>query len=97
MTDFGKALRAARLNWGLTLREVAEHLGVSIAYLSDVEAGRRAPLTPERVKSVARFLKAPRLIGAAARSRMTLDLSDLSPEQRELVALFVESLKGSRR
>lgn len=37
----GKAMQARREKGGLTLREVAAELGISIGYLSDREHGRR--------------------------------------------------------
>jgi transcriptional regulator with XRE-family HTH domain len=37
----GEALRRRRLDQGRTLREVAEAAGVSLAYLSEVERGRK--------------------------------------------------------
>lgn len=40
---FGSVIRAARQRKGLTLREVARRLGISAAYLSDMELDRRNP------------------------------------------------------
>lgn len=41
MTPFGERLRALRAERGLTLREMADELGVSSTYLSALEHGRR--------------------------------------------------------
>lgn len=41
MTPFGERLRALRAERGLTLREMADELGVSPTYLSALEHGRR--------------------------------------------------------
>lgn len=46
--SFGKYLREKRLDRGVTLRVVAEKLGVSLPYLSDIENDRRNP--PEKGK-----------------------------------------------
>jgi transcriptional regulator with XRE-family HTH domain len=52
----GGLLRKARLSLKLTLREVAEAVGVSIAYVSDVELGRRE-IAPKRVPQFAKALR----------------------------------------
>jgi transcriptional regulator with XRE-family HTH domain len=41
MTPFGEKLRALRAARGATLKEMAEAIGVSSAYLSSLEHGRR--------------------------------------------------------
>lgn len=43
------SLRDMRKAKRLTQREIADALGVSVAYISDVEAGRRAPLPYSRL------------------------------------------------
>ena len=45
---FGSMVKKVRLDRGLTLRVVAEKLGVSLPYLSDIENDRRNP--PEKGK-----------------------------------------------
>lgn len=42
LTPFGKALRALRSEHGLLLKEMADHLMVSSAFLSAVETGRKS-------------------------------------------------------
>jgi len=54
---FGTYLRKVRLDQGVTLRELAKHLGCSEPYLSDVELGRRAPLTDLRIHQAATLLQ----------------------------------------
>ncbi len=46
---FGAFIAFHRRMSGLTIREAAEHLGISPAYLSDVENGKRLPFTKERL------------------------------------------------
>lgn len=41
---FGKLIRSARVDAGLSLRQTAQHLGISHVFLSEVERGVRAPL-----------------------------------------------------
>lgn len=57
----GEILRSVREKRGMTLKDVAEHVGVSVAFVCDVELGRR-PLTLERLP---RFAKALKLTPAA--------------------------------
>lgn len=47
----GESLRYERQLCGLSLRECAARIGVSAAFLSGVELGRR-PLTAQRIKSL---------------------------------------------
>ena len=49
MTPFGRKLREMRRARGATLSEMAEALGVSAAYLSALEHGRRPKPTPARL------------------------------------------------
>jgi transcriptional regulator with XRE-family HTH domain len=49
MSDFGAALKAARLAAGLTQQEVADVFGATRSYVSRVEAGRSSPLSIERI------------------------------------------------
>jgi transcriptional regulator with XRE-family HTH domain len=53
---FGSVLRRLRLDAGVTLGDLARLLIVSIPYLSDVETGRRPPLSNERIESAGRFI-----------------------------------------
>lgn len=53
---FGTYLRKTRLKKGVTLRQLAERLGCSEPYLSDVEHGRRSPLTDSRIHQAASLL-----------------------------------------
>ncbi|MGB7593306.1 MAG: helix-turn-helix transcriptional regulator [Terriglobia bacterium] len=55
---FGKRLRQARKERGLTLRQLAKEAGVNFTYLSKVE-NERVPYTPaaETIRDLARILK----------------------------------------
>jgi transcriptional regulator with XRE-family HTH domain len=56
-TAFGKYLRSMRVNAGLSLRQVAEQLGVTHVYLGEVERGMRGPLKRERWTELVRVIK----------------------------------------
>ncbi len=55
---FGKRLREARTERGLTLRQLALEAGVNFTYLSKIE-NERVPYTPaaETIRNLARILK----------------------------------------
>lgn len=52
-SQVGREYRTKRERMGLSLREVSRRVGVSVAYLSDLERGHRAWNTPitERVNA----------------------------------------------
>ena len=54
--NFAAFLREKREDRDITLREMSRKLGVSAPFLSDVEKGRTAPLTKERLEQVAEIL-----------------------------------------
>jgi len=53
---FGETIREMREAQGLGLREAAERLDISPAYLSRIERGREHPPKPEVVKRMANLL-----------------------------------------
>lgn len=73
LTEFGKEVRKLRIEITMTLREMAVELGVTPAYLSGVETGRKHigdPLVRSVIKIFAdRGVNAQHLMDAAARSR----------------------------
>jgi transcriptional regulator with XRE-family HTH domain len=91
--EFGKLLRAERKQEGHPLRVIAAHLGVSVSYLSDVERGRRDPLTLERIYKVAEFLNQDpfSLIEAALRSKPSFELStNISKAALETAVILIK-------
>ena len=55
-TNFGEYLKQKREEKQISLRELARRLEVSAPFLSDVENNRRAPLTEERLSTLADVL-----------------------------------------
>lgn len=51
VTDFGLILRNIRINHGFTIRLIAEQIGKSTAYISDVEHGHSAPPKRETLRN----------------------------------------------
>ncbi|MGB9905617.1 MAG: helix-turn-helix domain-containing protein, partial [Desulfotomaculales bacterium] len=55
--NFGKFLRKLRKERGLTIRQLETYSGVSNAYLSQVETGKRGVPSPEILEKLAPVLK----------------------------------------
>lgn len=54
---FGEVIRSIRMERHRSLQQVADRLGISVSYLSDVERGRRGVLNLDAVLIVAEFLQ----------------------------------------
>lgn len=54
-TTYAAELKAARERAGMTLRYLAAMLDVSTSYLSDVERGRRCPMSADQTSGFARL------------------------------------------
>jgi transcriptional regulator with XRE-family HTH domain len=67
-TTFGELFREERKRAGKTLGQTAQHLGISLTYLSDVERNQRPPLNPERIRTAAAWfgIDPTELLAAAA-------------------------------
>lgn len=91
--SFGEVLHQLREKKDVTLRELARKINVSAPFLSDVEKGRRAPLTAERLEAVVLALNLDKkeereLYDAAGRQRKTIapDLPDYIMEHEYVSA-----------
>ena len=91
--SFGEVLHLLREKKDVTLRELARKINVSAPFLSDVEKGRRAPLTAERLEAVVSALNLDKaeereLYDAAGRQRKTIapDLPDYIMEHEYVSA-----------
>jgi transcriptional regulator with XRE-family HTH domain len=87
---FGKLLRKIRIEAGRSIGEVARHLGVSTVFVSDVERGVRAPLSPERIRQAAGFLgidAGPLLLAAAMQKKVfEFDISGATPAELRVLS-----------
>lgn len=86
MTPFGEAMHRLRRQKGVTQKQMAASIGVSPAYLSALEHGKRGAPSFEFLQRVAGYFNviwddADELFGLAALSdpRVVLDTSGLSP------------------
>ena len=100
MTPFGEKLRALRAERGISLTEMAAALGLSAAYLSALEHGRRGRPTHALVIAICAQLniiwdEADELVRLARLShpRVTVDTAGLSPRATELANLLAERIR----
>ncbi|AZZ98262.1 helix-turn-helix transcriptional regulator [Pseudoalteromonas sp. R3] len=95
LTDFGKAVRKARIDVGHTLKTMAEELGTSAAFLSGLETGSKK-VSKEWVSKIEDFfqeegIKIENLSTLADVANKSVSLSGLSQQQQMLVAGFANS------
>ena len=91
MTPFGERMRKLRQERGITLREMAEGVGVSSAYLSALEHGKRGRPGWSLIQRIIAYFniiwdEAEDVVRLARIShpRITIDTSGLSPKATEL-------------
>jgi transcriptional regulator with XRE-family HTH domain len=99
MTPFGAKLRELRVKRGLTLADMAKAIGVSSAYLSALEHGKRGRPSWHLVQSIIAFLniiwdEAEELVKLSRLShpKITIDTSGLQPEATELANRLSKSI-----
>ncbi len=87
MTPFGRRVRELRRERGLLLKDMAAHLGVSVAYLSALERGERGKPTWTLLQGVLQYFRiiwdeADELLRLADLSepKVRIDASDGSPD-----------------
>jgi transcriptional regulator with XRE-family HTH domain len=54
---FGELIRSSRRRLNKSLQDVADAIGVSAVYVSEVERGKRPPFTTERLPALAQVLE----------------------------------------
>ena len=57
--SFGELIRSSRRRLDKSLQDVADALGVTAVYVSEVERGKRPPFTSERLTALAQVLELP--------------------------------------
>lgn len=92
LTPFGKMVRKLRIDHSLRLKEMADAVGMSSAWLSGVETGRK-PIPAGLVDKVASFLdldKSQRaeLSEAAENSRKDHSIKDVAIDRRDVAAVL---------
>jgi transcriptional regulator with XRE-family HTH domain len=99
MTPFGRRVRELRAAKGVTQKEMATALGVSAAWLSALENGRRGRPTWEFIQRIIAYFNviwddADELLDLARIShpRVVVDTAGLLPEATELANLLSERI-----
>ncbi len=99
MTPFGGRLRELRATRGLSAKQMAEDLGVSAAYLSALEHGRRGRPNRRFVHRVCQYLgiiwdeaEALQRLADLSHPRVTVDTAGLSPPATELANRLAEQI-----
>lgn len=101
MTPLGERLRALRKAKGVSQKEMAAAIGVSAAYLSALEHGRRGVPTWVLLQKIIGYFNviwddAEEVLRLAGQShpRVVIDTSGLSPAATELANLLAERIAG---
>lgn len=99
MTPFGDRMRKLRAERGVTLKEMAEALGVSSAYLSALEHGKRGRPGWHLIQRILAYFniiwdEADEVVRLARIShpRITIDTSGLSPKATELANRLADEI-----
>jgi len=99
LTPFGETVRVLRMKYGLSMKTMAEAMGISSAYLSSIEFGEKR-LAQKHIDSAISFfedkvtedqLRSVRT--AAEQSKRIIDTADLSADARGLVSAFARRLQ----
>jgi transcriptional regulator with XRE-family HTH domain len=56
-TEFSEFFRKMRIRSGITQKEMADKLGLSAPYITEVETGKKKPLDGEKLKQICEILK----------------------------------------
>lgn len=99
MTPFGAKLRSLRAERGITLKQMAEGLQISAAFLSALEHGKRGRPSPVLVRQICGFFHiiwedAEELerLARISHPRVVVDTAGLSPTATELANMLAERI-----
>ena len=99
MTPFGRRMREMRHERGVTLTQMAEQIGVSAAYLSALEHGKRGQPTWMMLQRIMAYFnviwdeaEALRMLADLSDPRVVVDTAGLSPEATELANLLAKQI-----
>ena len=100
MTPFGERMRKLRAERGLTLKQMAEDIGVSSAYLSALEHGRRGRPGWHLVQRIITYFNIiwdeaedVARLARISHPRVVIDTSGLSPQATELANLLARNIR----
>lgn len=97
LTDFGKAIRKLRIDYDTKLNELATSIGVSSAFLSAVETGKK-PISAELITKITNALGLSKaeenlLTHAASQSVDNVTVRTNSPEEAEIALMFARRIQ----
>ncbi len=98
LTEFGKELRRLRLNLGELLRDMADKLGVTSAYLSAVENGKKKATLALYKQVVEVYQLSPQEAAQLkesfdrSSSEIRLNTRELSDERQDLAVIFARRI-----
>ena len=99
MTPFGEKMRALRAERGLTLKDQAQLLKVSEAYLSSLEHGKRGRIAPATVDQICVWLgliwddaEELKQLALLSHPKPTIDTRHLSAEATEAANLLAQNI-----
>lgn len=93
--SFGELIRTSRRRLNKSLQDVADELGVTAVYVSEVERRKRPPFTMERLSALSRVLDVDlrTLIAAAWTERKMIEWDPTSASDKQVQAL-IELARG---
>jgi len=99
VTPFGKKMRELRARKGVTQKKMAADMGLSAAYLSALEHGRRGQPSPGFVRQACGYFgliwddaETLNRIAAESDPRIRIETGGLSPRATELANLLAQSI-----
>ena len=93
-TEFGQRLREKRLEKKITLRSMADMIGVSSTYLSQVEQGRYDPPTADRVRDIAKILGEDADLWIGLADRVPEDMEEIVKEHPKEMPELLRAARG---
>lgn len=98
MERFGRYLRELRERAGMRMKELADKMGWTSVYVSDIERGRRNPPSPAKIVKIGEILgvDSKQLLDLAnkERRRVVLDLDEESPARMDFALMLARSWDG---
>jgi transcriptional regulator with XRE-family HTH domain len=100
MTPLGAAVRRLRLQRGVTLKEMAQALQISPAYLSALEHGRRGRPSPALLVQICEYFhliwddyEEMQRLAQLSHPRIVVDTAGLSPKATEVANLLAQRIR----
>lgn len=92
LVDMGNKLKTLRIENKMTQKQVADRIGLAISAVSSYESGSRYPSYDVLIKLANMFhVSTDYLLNMT--SRRTIDISDLSEDEIELISQLVNKLR----